>query len=144
MNTDWYVWVIENKFSLWVDIAFQTKSIISKGAKAYLVQDHERCLWTDEARDAMEDQHIELLEDFPKCSQDLNPCEIAWREVKARLNDTMPVSLETRPEFIQRLRAAVAWVNKNRAEYLLQICTSQKAWTKDVLTSSPPGFRTRH
>ena len=83
-----------------------------------------------------------LLKSYPKCSQDLNPIVTAWREVRHRLNDTEPTGLETRAPFIKPLHQAVAWVNKNRAKYLMTICASQKAWAKDV--EQALGARTKH
>ena len=74
----------------------------------------------------MRDVGIQLLENFPKCSQDLNPIETAWRELRSRLDATLPKNLEKREDFIPRLRAAVAWVNANRSEYLAHLCTDQK------------------
>ena len=138
MNTEMYTWVIENKFRLWLDLAF------ARATKVFLVQDHEKCLWADEPVGALEDENIELLEHYPKSSQDLNPIETAWRELKTRLDFTMPDTFESRPQFVQRLHQAVAWVNKNRSAYLLKICRSQKEWAKDVLHATPPGARTNH
>ena len=138
MNADWYTWVIENKFREWLDKAF------SRSTRVYLVQDHERCLWAEEPVDALEDENIHLLTEFPKCSQDLNPIEVAWREVKARLATTMPATAESRDVFLRRLRRAVAWVNEHRADYLSRLCTAQKDWAKDVWEAKPPGARTKH
>ena len=84
---------------------------------------------------------LELLENYPKCSQDLNPIENAWREVRARLDDTMPVQMETRQDFIKRLRLAVSWVNRHQANYLQQICLEQKVRANAVLLQS--GGRTK-
>mgnify|MGYP002525929930 CR=1 FL=1 len=83
-----------------------------------------------------------MLDNFPKCPQDLNPIEVAWRELKNRLFATQPVAMEPRADFIVRLRAAVAWVNKNRADYLMELCTCQKEWAQDVLDQK--GGRTKH
>lgn len=137
MNAVWYTWLIENRFRLWLDMAYKASS------QVFLVQDHERCLWTEEPLDAMEDANIVLL-DFPTSSQDLNPIEVAWREVKARLNNTMPVQFESRPQFIQRLHRAVGWCNCHRGPLFRKICSSQKAWAKDVMEATPPGGRTKH
>ena len=70
--------------------------------------------------------------------------ELAWRELKARLDDTLPPTFETRAEFISRLRNATAWVNTNRAGYFHEICTCQKTWATDVQNAVPPGSRTVH
>jgi hypothetical protein len=138
MNTAWYIWLIEHKFRPWLDGAFARRT------KVFLVQDHERCLWNEESVDAMEEENIELLENFPTSSQDLNPIEVAWREVKSRLDATLPTNFESRPAFTRRLNHAVAWVNTHRAGLFREICAAQKAWAKDVLYASPPGARTNH
>ena len=135
MNSAWYEYIIENKFPQW--IAY----VHGPGKKTFLVQDHERCLWTDAAMAAMDEQGIAPL-DFPKCSQDLNPIETAWREVRVRLATTEPAAFENRAAFLVRLHQAVAWVNKNRVEYMRKICLSQKAWANDCLRAR--GARTKH
>ena len=101
-------------------------------------------MWNEEPLDAMEEENIELLENFPTSSQDLNPIEVAWREVRSRLDATMPAAFESRQAFMKRLHRAVAWVNVHRADLFLEICAAQKAWAKDVLNASPPGARTKH
>ena len=139
MNRWWYEWLIRARFPRWLSTAFG-----GGYDPVYLVQDHEKALWTDEPREAMRAVGVRLLEAYPKCSQDLNPIETAWREVRNRLDETVPVDREPRKDFIQRLRRAVAWVNTNRAEYLQHLCTSQKERTQDVLDATPPGARTKH
>ena len=83
--------------------------------RIFLVQDHERCLWNEMPRKAMREEKIELLTRYPKCSQDLNPIETAWREVRVRLADTEPRRIEARDDFVVHLRQAVAWVNRHRS-----------------------------
>ena len=141
MNTEKYDWLISNVFPLWLDVAFKGRR--RRRPKAHLVQDHERCLWSDDVQAAIEEERINLL-DFPKCSQDLNPCEVAWRELKARLGGTMPTEFESRPVFIRRLRCAVAWVNRRRTSYLQKLSSSQKEWAEDCLRATPAGARTKH
>ena len=136
MNRWWYAWVIEKKFPVWLAEA----GIPPR--QAFLLQDHERALWTDEAKASMRTQGITLLERYPKCSQDLNPIETAWRELRDRLASTQPKTMESRPQFIHRLRNAVTWVNANRSGYLATLCLSQKAWAADVLKAK--GARTKH
>ena len=135
MNRWWYSWLVSKKFPEWMMKAMGH-------GKKFLVQDHERCLWAAESRVAMREQKISLLENFPKSSQDLNPIETAWREVRARLACTEPSSREQRNAFIRRLRQAVVWVNKNRAAYLQELCTSQKKRARDVQVAK--GTRTKH
>ena len=136
MNRWWYEWIVNQKFPVWLSKATGARRNV------FLVQDHERCLWAGEPRNAMHGNGIELLEDYPKCSQDLNAIETAWREVRARLACTEPAALETRDRFIARLRAAVAWVNVHRKAYLLKICTNQKERARDVIAMK--GSRTKH
>ena len=64
--------------------------------------------------------------------------------VRARLDETMPSrGLEKRADFVERLRGAVSWVNRNRAEYMWYLSTNQKERAADCLSSDPPGGRTK-
>ena len=136
MNRVEYARIVVNFFSRWV------REVMGEHARAILIQDHERALWTDEARTAIKESDLELLERYPKCSQDLNPIETAWRELRHRLAATEPVRIEGREAFLARLRLAVAWVNRNRHEYLRRLCFEQKVRAKDVLLMG--GGRTKH
>ena len=49
------------------------------------------------------------------------------------MNDTMPTKLEDRAAFIVRLRAAVAWVNKNQADALEVLSHNLKERCQQVL-----------
>ena len=138
MNMAWYKWIIEHKFTQWLPQALGRR----RAKKAFLVQDHEKSLWSDSSRDALADAGITVLENYPKCSQDLNPIETVWREIRARLAATEPVRMEVRDEFVKRLRAAVVWVNRNRRNYFLQLCSSQKELALDVQLQR--GGRTKH
>ena len=137
MNQWWYAHIIRMKFATWVE-----KALGGKGA--FLLQDHEKALWTDESRKAMAEVGLQLLENFPKCSQDLNAIENAWRELRARLAATQPDGpmVESRDAFVVRLRAAVAWVNRNRSDYLEKICSDQKERARAVMEQQ--GARTRY
>ena len=98
-----------------------------------LVQDHEKALWTQEATSAMKEIGLNLFKRYPKCSQDLNAIETAWRELRDRLYDTEPTEMETREAFVARLRNAVVWINKNRRQLFLKLCSDQKARAAEVL-----------
>ena len=124
-----YAWLVEHQFAEWVPDAWGTEG------HAFLVQDHERCLWGARPKEAMRAEDIRLLENFPRSSQDLNAIETAWREVRGRLDATQPRVLESRAAFLQRLRRAVAWVNVHRATYLRALCKSQKERARAVLTA---------
>jgi transposase len=138
MNRWWYAWLVTTYFPRWI-----AKSLRGQVAGTFLVQDHERCLWSAEPREAMQEQGLVLLENYPKCSADLNPIEEAWRELRARLASTEPADMEDRATFLVRLRQAVAWVNVNRANRLQWLCKSQKERARDVLRAKPPGARTK-
>lgn len=141
MNVSNYTSVVEKKFGPWLQNAFW------KGATVHLVQDHERCLWSKTSLAALGEVsgvRLQVLENYPSCCQDLNAIETVWREVRARLAQTEPTRMETRPEFLRRLRTAVRWCNENRAQYLLELCQEQKVRARDVLQAVPPGSRTKH
>ena len=138
MNRWWYEWVIRSRFAPWLAEACGT------GAGGhFLLQDHERCLWAEEPRKAMRDTNLSLLENYPKCSADLNPIETAWREVRARLADTEPTSFELRAAFLRRLRQAVRWCNTHRASVFNHLCDSAQERAAAVLAAKPPGARTQ-
>lgn len=134
MNRWWYNWLITKRFAAWL------KEL--PAGKKYVLQDHERCLWSTEALEGFKEIGAEPVHQFPKSSQDLNPIEVCWRELRARLYETEPTDIEDREAFISRLRNAVAWCNKNRAELFAKLASSQKAWARDVQEQG--GGRTRH
>ena len=123
-----YEWVVLHMFPKWIK-----KALGPRRVPTFLVQDHEKCLWTKEPRTAMKKIGLKLMEHYPKCSQDLNAIETAWRELRARLYDTEPTEMESRPDFIVRLRSAVAWTNKRRAKLFKKLCSDQKERAKEVL-----------
>ena len=64
---------------------------LRKDAKVKIVQDHERCLWSPTSLAAIAnvgEVQVEVLENYPKSSQDLNAVETVWREIRARLAET--------------------------------------------------------
>ena len=137
MNRLRYQEVIAKKFPGWIKASF---GVQKRGV--FLVQDHERCLWSREPREAMEDIGVVLLKNYPKCSQDLNPIETAWRELRRRLGESQPACLEGRDEFIARLRAAVSWLNRNESDLLRRLCNCQVEWAQDVRAQQ--GGRAKH
>lgn len=118
------------------------RQVLGRRAKPFLIQDHERALWTDEAKDAIKAGGLQLVTSYPECSQDLNVIETAWRELRARLADTEPVQMEDREAFVKRLRSAVTWVNRNRRVHLRGLCWAQKERARDVLKLQ--GGRAKH
>ena len=108
----------------------------------YLVCDHERCLRTDDALLALRTANLQLV-DFPKCSQDFNAIENAWKILRERLDQTHPVALESRDDFIKRLHATVRWANQHRKDQLWKYCVNQKERADDCLAQKLRGGRTQ-
>ena len=128
MNRWWYEWVIFHQFPRWCAKAFGSK----RKRPRYILQDHEKALWAEEPMAAMDACGLTVLRSYPKCSQDLNPIETAWREM-ARLAETEPTQMETRAQFVRRVRKAVKWVNKHRAHLLDELCHDQRDRAKEVV-----------
>ena len=129
MNRWWYQWIVLKQFPKWFAMALGG----CRRKPSHLVQDHEKALWTPEALKALDEVGAHLLKRYPKCSQDLNAIETAWREVRARIDDTEPIEFEDRDDFVARVRLAVRWVNANRSQLLLELCSDQKSRAREVL-----------
>ena len=56
---------------------------------------------------------------------------------------TLPKKLEGRDEFVQRLTAAVAWLNRHKKDRLWYFSTNQKRRADHCLATEPPGGRTK-
>ena len=129
MNRWTYASIIRRYFPQWLQGCDQ------------LVQDYERCLRCDEPLQELKEIGVQVVPDYPKCSQDLNAIENAWKLLRDRLYDTLPTEIEDRDGFIARLRCAVRWVNQNCSEQLWKLSTNQKERARDVLDNE--GGRTR-
>ena len=108
-----------------------------------MVQDFERCLRSKGPLQALEKLGIELVEGYPKCSQDFNAIENCWKILRDRLNDTMPRCLETRANFCNRLKKAVGWMNRVKAQQMWYLSTNPKEGCRDCLSQVPAGGRTK-
>ena len=86
---------------------------------------------------------LPLVEGYPVSSQDFNAMENAWDILKSRLDETVPIQRESRDDFIIRLKSAVQWANRHRAEQLEYLSTNQKERADDCLKAKPPGGRTK-
>ena len=62
--------------------------------------------------------------------------------MRRRVSVTEPRSMETRADFVIRLRHAVDWINKHRVMYFMELCTPQKERARDV--RDVQGARTKH
>ena len=61
---------------------------------------------------------------LPPYSPDLNPIENVWALVDARLAATAPKGFEREKAFRGRVRNAISWVNRRRAEALRKAVAS--------------------
>ena len=104
--------------------------------------DYEGCIRSQPALDALEKIGLTLVDPYPKCSQDFNAIENAWKILKDRLAETLPRERETREGFIVRLNAAVRWMNTHRSHQLWRLSTNQKERVAECLAQKPPGERT--
>jgi hypothetical protein len=53
--------------------------------------------------------------------------------LRQRLQATEPSRVETREEFLVRLRRTVTWLNENKQEDGAKLCTNQKERAQDCL-----------
>ena len=131
MNNELYVELIEDNFEEWM------------GGCRFLVQDFERCLRSEGAMHAFGAMGIELVEGYPRCSQDFNAIENCWALLRERLRATLPLGLETRADFVGRLKQAVTWLNRNKQSSLWEFARNQKTRCRACLAAKPPGGRTK-
>ena len=122
-----YVDLVSTHFAEWRRKCFNDDGVVR------LVQDHEWCLWNAKSLAALKKAGFSVLEDYPKSSPDLNAIEGWWHRLKVRLNETAPTEMETRQDFLVRLRRTVNWLNDNAAADALKLCTNQKVRARDVL-----------
>ena len=103
----------------------------------------KQCLRTAAVVQALSKINLQLVEDYPRCSQDFNAMENAWAILMERLDETVPVELETREDFVKRLKAAVQWANRSRSDQLRYLSANQKERASDCLATTPSGGRTK-
>ena len=108
------------------DFAAWRQACFGDDARVFLVQDHEKCLWTPKSLAALKAAGFDVLENFPKSSPDLNAIEGWWHRLRDRLEHTAPTAMETRGAFLARLRRTVHWMNEHWHEDALALATNQK------------------
>jgi len=131
MNNEVYTELVEDKFEKWL------------GGCRYLVQDFERCLRSAGPMHAFKKFGVELVKGYPRCSQDFNAIENCWKLLRDRLYATLPVGLEPREHFVDRLHSAVAWMNRHQQSSLWEFARNQKKRCRSCLAMKPPGGRTK-
>jgi hypothetical protein len=127
MNSERYAWLVAAHFASWRAKCFGDER------RAVLVQDHEQCLWTEEAQAAIHKAGFDLLTTHPKYSPDLNAIEGQWGRLRARLEKTAPTEVEPRSCFIKRLRIAAAWLNTHGLAGGQRLCVNQKVRAAEIL-----------
>ena len=121
MNNELYEELVEDKFEQWM------------GCCRYLVQDFERCLRSEGPMNAFAKMGIELVDGYPRCSQDFNAIENCWKLLRDRLHTTLPLGMEPRNAFIERLHKAVTWLNRNSKASLWHFARNQKERCRECL-----------
>jgi hypothetical protein len=125
----YYAELLEEKLDKW------------KGHCDLLAQDYERCLRAPESLAAMRSIGVELVKQYPRCSQDLNPVENCWNLLRQRLAESQPTCLEPRDKFESRVVSAVHWMNTKHSDALRDLWMSQKKRGRELLEAEPPGSR---
>lgn len=113
----------------------------SKPRNLYYVQDHERCLWQSESLQVLRDLGFQVLDNYPVQSPDLNAIEQVWHRLRQILNESAPVGIEPRADFLVRLRRAANHLNTRHADELQRMCTNQQERARDLLKKN--GGRTK-
>ena len=126
MNGNRYQELVNSKFSVW------RRNCFGDDLDCKLVQDHERCLWREDNLNALKFAGCSAVDQFPKSSPDLNAIEGIWQMLKARMLSSEPETFESRADFLVRLRRQVTWLNENKCEEMLALCTNQKDRGKEV------------
>ena len=98
-----------------------------------LVKDFEGFLRQARNLKAEGDAGLETLAQHPKLAADLNAIESIWDLLQDRLLLTAPVEMESRRDFIKRLRRTVTWMNTNARAHMRGLCRNQKKRAAKVL-----------
>ena len=126
MTIQRYVDLVNSQFKDW------RKKCFGDHREAHLVQDHEACLWNERFLAALKAAGFSVLDNYPIASPDLNAIEGWWRRLLQRLHKTAPTEMESRPEFLVRLRRAVNWLGEHAEDDALKQVQKQKERAKAV------------
>jgi hypothetical protein len=136
MNGAHYQAMLRSKAQSWLHYSYGRRV----PRTVHLVKDGERCLWTDASLEAESAVGLQAHRRHPKYSPDLNAVENVWALLRQLLDERAPAELESRADFLVRLRRTVLWLNENRHQDLLELCTNLHERADAVLLLS--GART--
>ena len=117
--------MVEKHFATW------RKKCLPRGGSVYVVKDYERFLRNAETIAAETKAGCLQVPKYPKCSPDLNAIEGWWRKLKLHLEEKEPDEMESREEFIRRLRRAVNHLNERCRTLGRKLCRNQKERAKE-------------
>jgi hypothetical protein len=127
MNGGRYNKLVKSRFAKWRRACFGAKG------RVHLVKDYEKCLWQERNLTAEKKAGYDVVGNYPKCSPDLNAIEGWWGRLKNLLIERAPTKLESRSDFLRRLRRTVSWLNQNARAKGRNLCTNQKKRARQVL-----------
>ena len=107
--------------------------LIGHSSHLDMVKDFERFLRQARNLKAEKDAELKTLAQHPELAPDLNAIESIWDLLQDRLLLTAPVEMESRCDFIKRLRCAVTWMNTNARAHMRGLCRNQKKRAAKVL-----------
>ena len=117
MNGPLLRWMISRYAEQWIGKCWRRKP-----ARIHLVMDYETCLRQAESIECFQTHGLHVLRNYPKSSQELNPIENVWALLRDKLEAEAPAGVETREDFILRLRSAVRCLNTTRNNELKGLC----------------------
>lgn len=120
MNGKRYRTMVCKHFANW------RKKCLPRCARVFVVKDYERFLRSEETIAAEATAGLQQVPKYPKCSPDLNAIEGWWRKLKLHLEEREPTHMETREQFLRRLRRAVDHLNHSCRAQGRRLCRNQK------------------
>ena len=134
MNGARYHDFVSKNFKTW------RKACLSRG-RVFVAKDFESFLRNTENIQAEADAGCDQIDKYPKSSPDFNAIEGWWRRLKMYLEERAPTELESRDDFIRRLRRAVNHLNTHCREEGRRLCRNQKERARSCLALN--GSRTK-
>ena len=119
--------LVKGKFAKWRRLCLPRCGAVT------LVHDYERCFLRPESAKALKEAGCVPLKQRAKHSPDLKAIEAWWNRLRLRLEKTAPACAESRPQFLQRLRRTVAWLNSRQRLEGRRLCRGQKRRAEAVL-----------